>query len=148
MIIKSAFKSNQEIPLAYTCLGANVNPPLYFEDIPEQAESLVLFLEDIDASPAPWIHWHVFNIPPSTLYVAERSIPPGGTEGLCNNHTFGYEGPCPRYFKGAHHYWFRLYALDTVLDLAPDSEPGEVKKQMEGHVIATAELPGLCTAPV
>jgi len=146
MKIKSSFQHQQEIPIRYTCMGQNINPPLTFDDIPKEAVSLVLLLEDIDATPRPWRHWHVFNIPPTTTHVEEGQTPDGGTEGLCNNHTFGYEGPCPKYFKGTHRYWFRLYALDIRLDLPAASEPEEASKKMQGHVLASAELLGLCNA--
>ncbi|WP_207425923.1 YbhB/YbcL family Raf kinase inhibitor-like protein [Pedobacter sp. SYSU D00535] len=147
MKIKSAFEHNQEISKPYTCLGPNISPPLQFEDIPQEAESFVLIIEDVDATPKPWTHWMVFNIPAVTQSVEEGKVPLGGVEGLCNNHTFGYEGPCPRYFQGTHHYWFRLYALDTMLDLPAASEREDVEKAMEGHIVAQAELLGLCTRP-
>lgn len=147
MRIKSTFEENQDIPKPYTCLGKNINPPLEFEDIPTKARSLVLIFEDIDASPKPWTHWMLFNIPPGVTKIEEGTIPPGAIEGLANNHSFGYEGPCPRYFKGTHHYWFRLYALDTILDLPKNSEREDVEEQMQGHILEKADLLGLCTAP-
>jgi Raf kinase inhibitor-like YbhB/YbcL family protein len=147
MKIKTVFEHNQEIPQPYTCLGPNISPPLQFEDVPPNAESLVLLLEDIDASPKPWTHWLVFNIPAVTQNSEEGKIPLGGVEGLANNHSFGYEGPCPRYFEGTHHYWFRLFALDTMLDLPAESEREDVEKAMKQHIIAKAELLGLCTRP-
>jgi Raf kinase inhibitor-like YbhB/YbcL family protein len=147
MRIKSNFEENQDIPKQNTCLGMNINPSLQFEDIPTEAKSLVLIFEDVDASPKPWTHWMLFNIPPTVSKIEEGTIPPGATEGLANNHSFGYEGPCPRYFKGTHHYWFRLYALDAILDLPKDSEREDVEEKMRGHILEKAELLGLCTAP-
>ncbi|SFC75879.1 hypothetical protein SAMN05421747_12357 [Parapedobacter composti] len=144
MEITSTFENDQEIPVRYTCMGLNISPPFTFHYVPSAAKSLVLIVEDVDATPAPWRHWHVFNIPPATTSVAEGTVPAGGTEGLCNNHTFGYEGPCPKYFSGTHHYWFRLYALDTMLDLPPESEPDEVLNAMQGHLLETATLIGTC----
>ena len=146
MKIKSTFQHNEEILKPNTCLGKNINPPLEFEDIPEGTKSLVLIFEDVDATPKPWTHWMLFNIPPSVTKIEEGTIPEGATEGLANNHSFGYEGPCPRYFSGTHHYWFRLYALDTVLDLPKNSEREDVEERMKDHVIEKAELLGLCTA--
>jgi len=146
MKLKSIFGQLQEIPVQYTCLGSNSSPPLHFEAIPDQTQTFVLLIEDIDAEPVPWRHWHVFNIPATTITVQEGQVPEGGVEGLCNNHTFGYEGPCPKYFKGIHHYRFRLYAIDTVLTLAPASEPDEVLKNIDGHILAVAELIGICTS--
>jgi len=146
MKITSVFDHQQPIPQKYTCLGPNVNPPLEFHDIPPGAQSLVLIFEDTDATPKPWTHWMVFNIPAGTTRVAENTIPAGGVEGLANNHSFGYEGPCPKYFAGTHHYWFRLYALDTMLALPPSTEREVVEAAMEDHVLAYATLMGVCTA--
>src|SRR5690242_3198491 len=111
MEITSVFDPGESIPRPYTCLGENSSPPLQFRDLPEGTESLVLIFEDVDATPGPWTHWMVFDIPSTTRYTEAGAIPEGGTEGLANNHSFGYEGPCPKYFKGTHHYWLRLYAL-------------------------------------
>lgn len=145
MILRSTFVNGQEIPLINTCMGPNINPPLFFDEVPEEAKSLVLIFEDIDAIPI-WTHWMLFNIPPTTTEIMEKSIPEGAVEGLSNNHTFGYEGPCPKYFEGIHHYWFRLFALDTVLDLPPNSEREEVEEKMRDHVIAKAYLGGICNS--
>lgn len=147
MKIKSCFEHNTEMPKPYTCLGPNISPPLQFDEIPDGTKSLVLIFEDIDAVPKAWTHWMVFNIPVSTVIIEEGTIPKGGIEGLANNHSFGYEGPCPKYFKGTHHYWFRLYALNTLLELPKASERGDVEAKMQGHILAQAELEALCTAP-
>lgn len=141
------FKDGENIPVQYTCLGPNINPPLQIADIPPSTQSMVLVFEDVDATPKAWTHWMLFNIPPTVNRIGEGSIPPGAMEGLANNHSFGYEGPCPKYFTGTHHYYFRLYALDTVLTMPAASEREAVEQAMEGHVIARAELCGLCTAP-
>ncbi len=146
MIVKSIFENNHEIPRLHTCLGANISPPFTFEDIPQGTESLVLIVEDTDATPTFWTHWLVFNIPPNTKSIEEDRIPAGGTEGLANNHSFGYEGPCPKYFEGTHHYRFSLFALDIQLDLPAESEKEDVKKAMQGHVIGETALIGLCTS--
>lgn len=147
MRIRSTFDENQPIPTANTCLGKNISPALKFEGIPYGTKSLVLIFEDVDATPKPWTHWMLFNIPATVTEIQEGTIPEGATEGLANNHSFGYEGPCPRYFKGTHHYWFRLYALDTTLDLPRNSEREDVEEKMRDHIIEKAELLGLCTAP-
>ena len=141
------FKHGEIIPEYYTCLGPNINPPLQIEDVPPNAKSLVLVFEDVDATPKPWTHWMLFNIPVATGIIKEGSIPKGAVEGLANNHSFGYEGPCPKYFKGTHHYWFRIYALDTQLDLPAATEREEIEEKMKDHIIEKAELLGLCTAP-
>jgi Raf kinase inhibitor-like YbhB/YbcL family protein len=149
MNIKSPeFNYGEPVPEKYTCLGPNINPSLQFEEVPAGTQSLVLIFEDVDATPKPWTHWMLFDIPPATTGVQPGSIPEGATEGLANNHSFGYEGPCPKYFKGTHHYWFRLYALDKKLELPAATEREEVEEKMQGHILAKAELLGLCTAPV
>ncbi|HEX8462849.1 MAG TPA: YbhB/YbcL family Raf kinase inhibitor-like protein [Segetibacter sp.] len=147
MKIRSTFEHHKDIPQNNTCLGANVNPTLYIREVPQAAKSLVLIFEDVDAAPRPWTHWMLFNIPPATYEIKEGSIPEGAMEGLANNHTHGYEGPCPKYFKGTHHYWFRVYALDTILDLPAASEREEVEEKMKDHIVGKAELLGLCISP-
>ncbi len=146
-ITSPVFQHGESIPQSYTCLGPNISPPLYFEDIPAGTKSLVLIFEDVDATPKPWTHWMLFNIPATTPQVEQGIIPDGAVEGLANNHSFGYEGPCPRYFKGTHHYWFRLYALDEMLDLPAATEREEVEEKMKDHIVAQAELLGLCISP-
>jgi len=141
------FKHGEIIPEYYTCLGPNINPPLQIEDVPLNAKSLVLVFEDLDATPKPWTHWMLFNIPVVTGIIKEGSIPKGAVESLANNHSFGYEGPCPKYFKGTHHYWFRIYALDTQLDLPAATKREAIEEKMKDHIIEKAELLGLCTAP-
>jgi len=146
-ITSPLFRHGEYIPQMFTCLGPNINPPLEFGEVPANTKSMVLIFEDIDATPKQWTHWMLFDIPPATTEVTEATIPDGATEGLANNHNFGYEGPCPKYFKGTHHYWFRLYALDTKLNLPAATEREEVETKMKDHIIAKAELLGLCTAP-
>jgi Raf kinase inhibitor-like YbhB/YbcL family protein len=141
------FRHGEHIPQMFTCLDKNVNPPLQFGEVSQNTKSLVLIFEDVDATPKPWTHWLLFDIPSSVTEIIEATIPDGATEGLANNHSFGYEGPCPKYFKGTHHYWFRLYALDTKLNLPAQTEREEVEEKMKEHVVAKAELLGLCVAP-
>jgi Raf kinase inhibitor-like YbhB/YbcL family protein len=101
-------------------------------------------VEDRDATPDPWVHWLVFNIPPTTTVVPAGHIPAGGTEGIANGGTHGYEGPCPKYFSGTHHYHFQLFALDTVLELPATADKTQVAASMQGHLIGSATLVGLC----
>lgn len=140
------FKNGEPIPEKYTCLGENINPPLDFIDVPKTAQSLVLIIEDIDATPKPWTHWLIFNILPSEKGIQEGRIPKFAMEGLSNNHTFGYEGPCPKYFKGTHHYLFRLIALNTRFYISGEVEREELEVFMDGHIIEEAVLMGTCTS--
>jgi Raf kinase inhibitor-like YbhB/YbcL family protein len=129
----------------YTCLGENINPPLVIDDVPEGVVSFVLIFDDADSSPI-WTHWLLFNIPSSTRIIHAGQIPEGATEGLANNHSFGYEGPCPKYFRGTHRYFFRLYALDGLLNLKADSERQDVENAMRNHIIGEASLLVLCSS--
>jgi len=141
-ITSPAFQANQPIPVTYTCKGPNINPPLEFHDIPAGTQSMVLMFEDVDAPAKPWVHWLVFNIPPTTTRCNEHALPEGSTEGIANGGTHGYEGPCPKYFTGTHHYYYKLYALDTVLNIPNTSDRKAVLAAMSGHVLAEAQLVG------
>ena len=145
MFISSpAFPDRTIVLKSHTCMGENISPPLEFGDLPPQTKSLVLIVEDCDATPVPWVHWLVFNIPPDTTTVSAGSIPTGGTEGIANGGTHGYEGPCPKYFHGIHHYHFQLFALDAILDLPPSADKAHVAAGMKEHVIDSGTLVGLC----
>lgn len=135
------FSYDQPVPERYTCKGPNISPPLEFHKVPAQAQSLVLVVEDID-SLNQWVHWLVYNIPPTVKGLEAGRLPKGAVDGVCNGGTHGYEGPCPKYFNGLHHYRFTLYALDTLLDLPPTADTVAARRQMEGHVLDTAVLIG------
>jgi Raf kinase inhibitor-like YbhB/YbcL family protein len=139
-ITSPAFKDGERIPRKYTCEGPNISPPLQFSNVPDGASSLVLMVEDPDAPAKPWVHWLVFNIPAYASGFGENAIAPGSTQGLCNGNTFGYEGPCPP--ENEHQYLFRLYALDTRLNIPDASDRKAVLREMEGHVLAEAVLKG------
>jgi Raf kinase inhibitor-like YbhB/YbcL family protein len=137
-ITSSVFKNKGVIPAKYTCDGEDVNPPLSFEGVPEGTESLVLIVDDPDAPMGTWDHWVVWNIPPVEK-MEENSIP--GTEGLNDFGKHSYGGPCPP--SGTHRYFFKVYALDTKLDLPSNSRKRNVEKAMEGHILAKGEIIGL-----
>jgi len=137
-IISPAFESNKPIPSKYTCDGDDVNPTLNIEGIPEETKSLVLIVDDPDAPMGTWDHWIVWNIPP-TNKIEENSVP--GTEGLNDFRKHSYGGPCPP--SGTHRYFFKVYALDTKLDLHPNSRKKDVEKAMKEHILAKGELVGL-----
>jgi len=140
-----AFGDNQLIPVKYTCDGANINPPLRFSDVPEGARTLVLIMDDPDVprSIRPdgvWDHWLVWNIPASLTTVSEGEEPPG-VVGRNTSGRFGYEGPCPP--DREHRYFFKLYALDSEIDLSPQQAAKEdLEKAMAGHILAEAKLVG------
>ena len=136
-VFSSTFGSNSTIPKKYTCGGANVNPPLEFQGIPEEAESLVLIMDDPDAPMKTFTHWIVWNIGP-VAKIDEDSIP--GIEGINDLRKIGYGGPCPP--SGTHRYFFRIYALDKHLELKEGASRKELENEMIGHIIAEGELMG------
>ena len=139
LTVKSpAFENNKLIPSKYTCDGEEVSPPLTVEGIPEKTKSLALIMEDPDAPAGLFIHWLVWNIPP-TDKIQENSVP--GTEGLNTNQKNSYHGPCPP--GGTHRYYFKVYALDTLLKLGAFSEKEVLENAMQNHILAYGELLGL-----
>jgi len=137
-ITSPVFKNNGFIPVKYTCEGDDVNPPLTIEGIPEGTKSLVLIVDDPDATMGTWDHWVVWNIPPVEK-IEENSVP--GTEGLNDFRRHSYGGPCPP--SGTHRYFFKVYALDINLDLHPNSRKKDVEKAMKEHMLAKGEVIGL-----
>jgi len=133
-----AFKDKDAIPARYTCQGQNVNPPLAITDIPEGAKSLVLIIEDPDAPGATFDHWVVWNIRPVGL-IEENTAP--GVQGANSTGKNAYMGPCPP--SGSHRYFFKIYALDSMLDLPPGSDKKAVEKAMKDHILGEGKLLGL-----
>lgn len=142
-IASHAFVNNGKIPNKYTCDGEDVNPPLEFFDVPEEAQSLALIVEDPDSPGKTWMHWIIFNIKGSTTGIPEDTVPNGAIEAVTDFGNTGYGGPCPT--TGTHRYRFKLYALNTFLDLSEDTTRDELIAAMDGHVIDEAELTGLYT---
>lgn len=140
-IESTAFNNNEDIPAKYTCDGDNINPELVFSEIPSDAVSLVLIVDDPDAPGGTWVHWTVWNIDPGTTGIPENSVPGGSVEGNTDFGVPGYGGPCPP--SGTHRYFFKLYALDTILDLATTATASDIENAMQGHVLGSAELIGL-----
>ncbi|MBI5754042.1 YbhB/YbcL family Raf kinase inhibitor-like protein [Candidatus Peregrinibacteria bacterium] len=141
-ITSTAFANNGNIPSKYTCDGANINPPLSFSEIPAAAKSLALISDDPDAPMGTWVHWTIWNIDPKTGSIAENSKP-AGIEGTTSFGNTGYGGPCPP--SGVHHYHFKLYALDTKLNLPISAKKTDLEKAMQKHILAQADLIGLYT---
>lgn len=142
-ISSSAFVSGDKIPMKYTCDGNSVNPPLAFSEVPADTKSLVLIMDDPDAVKVAgkvWDHWVVWNIMPQTTNIAEDSVPPG-IVGMNSGGRQAYGAPCPP--NGEHRYFFKLYALNALLDLPFNSGQAVVVRAMEGHIIAQAELGGV-----
>lgn len=141
MEIKSpAFGPNQNIPAKYTCDGEGVNPPLEIAGVPEGAQSLVLIMDDPDAA-GTWVHWTLWNIDPATKVIEENSVPSKAIQGQTSSGQNQYGGPCPP--SGTHRYIFKLYALDTKLNLPSYSTADNLTAALQGRILAESELTGL-----
>jgi Raf kinase inhibitor-like YbhB/YbcL family protein len=138
IITSSVFKSNGNIPAKYTCEGKDINPPLDIAEIPEKAHSLVLIVDDPDAPGKTWVHWLVWNIP-VTHHIKENSVP--GEQGLNDFKRIAWGGPCPP--SGTHRYFFKVYALDTLLELSSKTTKKELEQAMGEHILAFGELVGV-----
>ncbi len=139
-ITSSAFQEGGNIPSKFTCDGADVNPALRFEGAPAEAKSLALIVDDPDAPSGLFTHWLAWNIDPKTTDVAENSAPAKAVQGTNDFPKTGYGGPCPP--SGTHRYFFKIFALDQMLDLKAGAKRAEVDAAMRGHVIAQGELMG------
>jgi len=135
------FSNNGNIPSKYSCRGENINPPLKISGVPQKAKSLVLIVDDPDAPRGTWVHWTVWNISPKTIEIQEDSVPEGAVEGMTDFGKPGYGGPCPP--SGTHHYFFKLFALNTTLDISSSSRIQDLEKAMAGHILDKAQLIGL-----
>ena len=138
-LTSTAFIHNGQIPSEFTCDGADLSPPLSISDVPANAKSFVLIMDDPDAPVGTWDHWIVFNIPSSAKEIP-KGTEPNGADGRNSWGRSGYGGPCPP--SGTHRYFFKLYALDTMLNLPEGSAKKDIEKAMQGHIVAKTELMG------
>jgi Raf kinase inhibitor-like YbhB/YbcL family protein len=139
-ITSPAFADQGAIPTRFTCDGQDLNPALLFGAAPAGTRSLALVVDDPDAPVGTWVHWVMWNIPPQTREVKEGSIPAGAVQGLNDWRRNHYGGPCPP--SGTHRYFFKLYALDTTLNLPPATTKAGLEHAMQGHILAHGELLG------
>lgn len=138
-LTSTAFAAGEPIPAKYTCDGVNVSPPLSWGAPPAGTQSFTLILDDPDAPAGVWDHWLLFNIPADLRNLPERAgAPAGSVDGKNSWGRTGYGGPCPP--RGTHRYFFKLYALDTKLDLPAGAAKSQLLRAMEGHILAQAEL--------
>lgn len=137
-ITSPAFRNNELIPSKYTCDGINVSPPLNIDDITEEAKSLAIIVDDPDAPRGTWVHWVMWNIP-VTHHIKENEA--HGIQGMNDFQKHQYGGPCPP--SGTHRYFFKVYALDTILDLPANTGKAQLEKVMAEHIISFGELVGL-----
>ena len=162
-IASSAFEPGDEIPIQYSCDGANLSPTPEWSGVPEGTQSLALVVDDPDSDPPGFVHWVIYGIPPTSASLpegvpAEATLSDGPRQGLNDfalfveeGQTFpggapinriGYNGPCP---PDKHRYVFTLYALDTALDLQAEATRADLRQAMEGHVVGEVELTGVYT---
>jgi len=137
-VSSSEFAEGGLIPLKYTCDGKNISPPLDIKGIPEETKSLVIIVDDPDAPFRPWVHWLAWNIPPAKHLKEGR---PMETEGLNDMQKNEYCGPCP--LSGTHCYFFKVYALDTLLNLPAATSKNQLEKAISEHIIGFGELTGI-----
>ena len=142
----TAFQPGGGIPKQFTCDGSDASPALSWSNPPAGTGSFALIVDDPDAPVGTFVHWVVYNLPPATRQLPERvpakpEIRGGGLQGVNDFPKTGYGGPCPPPGK-PHRYFFRLYALDSKLDLKAGASRAEVDMGMKGHVLAQAELMG------
>jgi len=145
-LTSAAFKNNESIPVQYTCEGKNISPPLAWTGAPTGTRSFVLIVDDPDAPHGVWTHWVAFDLPADTTGLAEdtpksESITGNAKQGINDFKQIGYGGPCPPPGK-PHRYFFKLYALDTTLDLKPGSSSKQVQAALGQHVLAQGQLIG------
>lgn len=144
-LTSSAFKEGGMIPAKYTCDDEDVSPPLQWGEVPEGTRSIVLICDDPDAPMGTWVHWLLFNLPSAAMSLTEevppeKTLPNGARQGTNDFRKIGYGGPCPP--GGTHRYYFKIYALDTQLDLPAGADKPRLLKAMQGHILAEGRLMG------
>lgn len=138
-VTSNAFGSEEKIPQKYSCQGEDASPELKIEGVPEGAKSLALIVDDPDAPMGTFVHWVMFNIPPATTQIPENGA--AGDQGLNSMRQNRWTSPCPP--TGTHRYYFKVYALDTRLSLAPEkTDKQALEAAMKGHILGQAELMG------
>ena len=149
-VTSAAFENGGMIPRKYTCDGEDISPSLEWGALPEGTASLALISDDPDAPMGTWVHWVLFNLPPETRTLPEKipalkNLPDGSLQGTTDFRRIGYGGPCPP--GGTHRYYFKLYALDSLLDLKAGATKKEVEKAMKGHILGQGTLMGTYKRP-
>lgn len=145
-ITSPAFAEGQPIPDQYTCAGLDVSPPLAWTNAPAGTKSFALIADDPDAPMGTWVHWVIYDLPPTATALAEGTpqssqLPDGSKQGINDFRRTGYGGPCPPPGK-PHRYFFEIYALDTKLNLKAGATKRELLKAMNRHVLAEGQLMG------
>ena len=146
-LTSTAFAEGSSIPVRFTCDGENVSPPLKWTGTPPGAKSLALIVDDPDAPMGVWVHWVVYDLAPASTELPEavaktQYLPGGAKQGWNDFKHLGYGGPCPPPGK-PHRYFFKLFALDRVIDLKPGVTKKDFEAAMEGHKLAEGQLMGI-----
>jgi len=146
-LTSTAFSEGGSIPAKFTCDDRNVSPVLTWSGVPTGAKSLVLIADDPDAPGGTWVHWVLYDLPATTSELAEDApktqyLPSGAKQGLNDFKRLGYGGPCPPPGK-PHRYFFKLYALDALLELKPGATKNEVERAMQKHILGQGQLMGM-----
>lgn len=148
LLSSNDFNNEELIPIKFTCQGSNSSPSLKWSEVPQETKSFALIVEDPDAPQAtPFIHWVIFNIPANKISLSEampkeRSLTGGARQGTNSFNKIGYDGPCPP--KGSpHRYYFKIFALDKLLDLKPGASKDQLEEAMQNHIIGSGQIMGL-----
>ena len=142
----TAFAQGQPIPSRHAYDQEDISPDLQWSGVPSTAKSLALICDDPDAPVGTWVHWVLFNLPPGTQNLPEgvpkkELLESGALQGTNDFGKIGYGGPCPPPGK-PHRYFFKLYALDAMLNLKAGAKKADVERAMKGHILAPGELMG------
>ncbi|MCZ7384159.1 MAG: YbhB/YbcL family Raf kinase inhibitor-like protein [Candidatus Methanoperedens sp.] len=145
-ISSEAFNDGGTIPDEYTCEGEDISPPLSWQGLPDGTKSIALIMDDPDASGRAFVHWVIYNIPGSTQKLSKgiprkEKLADGSLQGMTDFGKAGYGGPCPPLGK-PHRYFFKIYAIDKILDLPSKASKEDVETAMKGHILAQGELIG------
>ena len=144
-LTSKAFEHKGIIPSQFTCDGQDISPPLIWSEPPADTKSLALICDDPDAPGKTWVHWVVYNLPPSCRSLPEavpggKKIASGGLQGISDFRKLAYGGPCPP--GGTHRYFFKIYALNRMLDLESGATKAELERKIKGHILEQGELMG------
>ena len=139
-LISPDFSEGGNIPKHFTCDGQDISPTLKIEGVPQAAKSLVLIADDPDAPSGTFTHWLIWNLRPDVTEILATTPPAGAVQGVNDFGRNNYGGPCPP--SGVHRYYFKLFALDTTLELPAKSRRKVLDAAMQGHIIGEATLMG------
>jgi len=144
-IKSSAFEEDSMIPSKYTCDGSNISPPLEFSNIPNNTKSITIICDDPDAPMGIWVHWVLFDLSANIKNLDEniprdKVLSNGAKQGINSGKRIGYDGPCPP--SGTHRYYFKIYALDTKINLGSGISKQELENAMRGHILDQGQLMG------